>query len=158
MKLHMLTWLIVATMSACLGQSATEQAKKMEAAINDAPKPGTIATTTSGWTMRANINGKPWRASSMMPPALAGVMIGYVGEGSYLMMYCFKKRSAEVGKRARLGDGYSVDYWIKGGPVYSNYSGTMEITAINGNWAEGRFQFKAAGLDVTDGFYRVELK
>ncbi|SOD92219.1 hypothetical protein [Spirosoma fluviale] len=118
MKLPILTWLLVATMSACLGQSATEQAKKMEAAIKDAPRPGAVATTTSGWTMSANINGKPWRASSMMPPAMAGVMIGYVGEASYLMMYCFKKRSAQVGKRARLGDGYAVDYWIKDGPVY----------------------------------------
>jgi len=93
----------------------------------------------------------------MLPPATAGMMAGYVGDESYMLMYSFRKRSAKVGKIARLGDGYSVDYWVKNGPVYSNYTGTMEITAINDNWVEGKFQFTAPGLTVTDGFYRVEL-
>lgn len=145
--------------SSCNGQaSVLEEAKKTEKAINDAPRPGTVPTKNGGWTMTAKINGKQWAATSMMPPAAAGVMIGYTGANSYLMMYSFEKRSAKVGKQAKLGDGYSVDFWLKDGPVYSNYSGTMEITAINGEWAEGKFSFTAKGLTVTDGFYRVQMK
>ncbi|RYF97824.1 MAG: hypothetical protein EOO02_20170 [Chitinophagaceae bacterium] len=159
MKLLILSISIFAIVSSCNGQaSALEQAKKTEKAIKDAPRPGTVPTKNGGWTMTATINGKQWSATSMMPPAAAGVMIGYIGEGSYLMMYSFEKRSAKIGKVAKLGDGYSVDYWVKDGTVYSGYKGTMEITAINGSWAEGKFAFSTKGLVVTDGFYRVELK
>ncbi|RYY59400.1 MAG: hypothetical protein EOO05_13375 [Chitinophagaceae bacterium] len=159
MKLYILSLVMLITLGACNGQSsAYDEAKKTEKAIKDAPRPGTVPTTTGGWTMTATINGKKWSATSMMPPAAAGSMVGYIGENTYLMMYCFEKRYAKVGDKATLGDGYSVDYWVKGGPNYSNYKGMMEITALKDNWAEGKFSFTANGLTVTDGFYRVELK
>ncbi|MCE7065100.1 hypothetical protein [Dyadobacter sp. CY326] len=158
MKQYFLILATLLTMSACNGQSsAYEEAKKTEAAIKDAPRPGTVKTTSGGWTMTAKVNGKQWTATSIMPPAAAGTIVGYVGGESYLMMYSFEKRSAKVGRQAKLGDGYSVDYWINDGPVYSKYKGIMEITAINGDWVEGKFQFTAPGLTVTDGFYRVQL-
>jgi hypothetical protein len=158
MKQYIFALTILVTMSACNGQSSGyKEAKKMEKAIKEAPKPGAVETKSGGWTMTARVNGKPWTATSVMPPAVAGPMVGYVGDDSYIMMYSFEKKSARVGKPVKLGDGYSVDYWIKDGQVYSNYTGTMEITAINGNWVEGKFEFTAAGLKVTDGFYRVEL-
>ena len=158
MKTCILFLALLVAMSTCNGQSSDyEKAKKVEKAIKEAPRPGTVPTKSGGWTMTAKVNGKQWTASSIMPPAAAGTIVGYVGDESYMMMYSFKKSSAKVGRQVKLGDGYSVDYWIKGGKVYSNYTGTMEITAINGNWVEGKFQFTAAGLTVTDGFYRVEL-
>ncbi|RYY54186.1 MAG: hypothetical protein EOO09_15265 [Chitinophagaceae bacterium] len=159
MKYYILSLVVLVSMTACNGQgSVKEQAKKTEQAIKDAPRPGAEPASEAGWTMTANVNGKAWKATSVMPPAAAGVMIGYVGEGSYLMMYSFEKRYAKVGKTAKLGDGYSVDFWVKNGSNYSGYTGLMEITALNGEWAEGKFSFTAKGLTVTDGFYRVKLK
>ena len=157
MKVYILAVVLLVTQAGCNGQSAYDQAKKTEKAIKDAPRPNEIATSAGGWTMTAKVNGKLWSATSMLAPPLAGSMVGYVGEKSYIMMYTFDKRSAKVGEKATLGNGYSVDYWISGGDVYSNYNGIMEITAIKGNWVEGKFSFMAKGLTVTDGFYRVQL-
>ena len=53
--------------------NAAEQATQIQSAI----KPGTVATTTGGYTMNAKINGSNWVASSMMPPDVAGRIIRY---------------------------------------------------------------------------------
>jgi hypothetical protein len=156
------------TISACNGQSsAYQKANETKKAIEDAPRPGTMPAKAGGWTMTAKVNGRSWSATSIMPPAAAGRMIGYVGNENYIGLPAFEKRSAKVGKRMALGEeqgGYSVDMWTSGDLTsYKNYKGSIQITNINGDWVEGTFSFTASSqapaktLVVSDGFFRVQL-
>lgn len=166
MKLYVLPLLFFVTiLSSCNGQSsAYSKAKETEKAIKDAPRPGTVPTSNGGWTLTAKVDGKPWTASSIMPPAKAGSIVGYIGEQSYLGVPSFDKRYAKVGKKKVIGDSHSADMWFKGDETfYNKHEGTIEITKVNGDWVEGTFSFTGTSdntgkkMVVSDGFFRVQL-
>jgi len=161
-RLHLLLVVLLITFSGCNGQTSDYQkAKEAEKSIKDAPRPGTVPTTEGGWTMTAKVNGKEWTASAIVPPGSYGGIVGYSGKDSYIGVPGFQKRFAKVGKKNTIGESYSADIWIDGDPSYSNYTGTVEITKIDGDWEEGTFSFSTSTpktMTVTDGFFRVKLK
>jgi hypothetical protein len=166
MKLSFLSLALLLIISACNGQSgAREEALKVKKAIDDAPRPGTMPTTTGGWTMTAKVDGKAWTAGSIMPPAAAGRIIGYFGKTNYIGLPAFEKRYAKVGGKKDFSKEQGVDMLREGdgGSVYQNSTGSIEITKMNGDWVEGTFHFILSTTDgskkvtVTDGFFRVQL-
>ena len=165
MKLSILSLALLLIISSCNGQtSAKDKAAAVKKAIDDAPRPGTMATTTGGWTMTATVDGKAWKAGSIMPPAAAGRIIGYFGKTNYIGLPAFEKRYAKVGSKRDFSKEQGVDILQEGeNSVYQISTGSMEITKMNGDWAEGTFHFTLSTTDgskkvtVTDGFLRVQL-
>jgi hypothetical protein len=121
-----------------------------------------MPTKAGEWTMTAKINGKAWSASSIMPPAAAGRIIGYYKD-QYIGLPGPEKRYAKAGKKWALGDSYSADILINDGFNYNLGIGTMELTSVKDDWAEGSFSFTITSTDgkstvkITDGFFRVKL-
>ena len=125
-------------------------------------KPGTIAATTGGWTMTAKIDGRDWKATSLMSPEAAGRYIGYYKD-EYIGLPRFEQKYAQLGKKIIFKEGNAVDLSVSGDDnFYGGYSGEMEITKLNGDWLEAKFHFTATShgsdrtIRVTDGFYRIQ--
>jgi hypothetical protein len=164
MKQSILILLLAVTLFSC-GNSdqgtATEKAKEIQSAVKQ-NRPGSIATTADGYTMKAKIDGKEWVAASMMPPDAAGRIIGYYDKEYIGLPY--NKTYWTVGKKITIGEDEAVDVFISNGCSWTDTKGEMEITKVDGNAAEGKFFFTAAcnstnkTVDVTDGFFRILLK
>jgi hypothetical protein len=142
---------------------SNRQTKAIEkiAQIKNAIKPGTVGTTTSGYTMNAKINGSNWVASSVMPPAVAGRIVGYYDKDYIGLPY--SKTDMAVGKKISIGEDNAVDLSLNDGCLYINTKGEIEITKVDEQWAEGKFFFTATcnnknkAVEVRDGFFRILL-
>jgi hypothetical protein len=140
----------------------SDQSKALETAkdVQSAIKPGTVATTTSGYMMRAKLNGKEWQATSLMPPEAAGRIIGYNNEEYIGLPY--DRRYMVVGKKITFGEAEAVDLATNDDTgLWGGRKGEMEITKVDDSWAEGKFFFTATTsnsnktVEVTDGFFRI---
>jgi hypothetical protein len=149
---------ISATFFSCAGNSQTkavEKAKEIQAAIN----PGSIAVSATGYTMRAKIDGKEWVASSMVPPATAGRIIGYFGEEYIGLPY--SESSIRSGKEIVLGEDEAADLFIKNGCLWKDIKGKMNTIKRANNIVEGTFFFTVVCsstnkiFTVSDGFFRI---
>lgn len=152
----------VALFSCSSGQNgAAQKAKELQAGIS-AMKPGGIATTAGGYTMTAKINGRDWAATSIISPAIAGVIAGENNDESIALPY-YNKRSLLGLKKRKLGEGHGgVDMRLNDDvKFWSAKTGEMEITKVDDNWIEGKFSFIAVNtasgktVAVTDGFFRI---
>ncbi len=149
--------LFFATMVFACGQSggskATEKTKEVQSAI----RPGTIATTTTGYSMRAKIRGKEWTASSMVSPEAAGRIVGYYGK-EYIGLP-FAKSDLKAGNKITLDEGNAPDLNLNDGCLWQKPTGEIEITKADETAAEGRFSFAAIcngkPLVVSEGFFRI---
>lgn len=144
------------------GQSNTaEQAKQTQAGIQKM-MPGGTPTTANGYTLTAKINGKSWRATAMMPPDVAGRIVGD-NDGESISLPYYDRRSLLGVPKRKLGEGNNgVDLILNDDvKIWGAKSGVMEITKVDDNWIEGIFSFTARGLqsdktlEVTDGFFRI---
>ncbi len=150
--------------------SAQNDAGKMAEQIQSAVKentPGSIPTTTNGYTMTAKIDGKEWKATGIMPPDKVGIIFGEKnGESISLPYYDRRSFLAETKIKFRDGfDGRSTELRLNDKIVlYSGTKGEMEITKVDDNMAEGKFHCTATGfqsdktVEVTDGFFRILWK
>ena len=147
---------------------------KQDNALNDAKQlqseikkmmPGGIPTTEKGWTMTVKINGRHWVAATMMPlDDETGRIIGdNNGEG---FGFPYDRRQMEVGRKEIFGQHNAVDITtLEDGQMeyWAGYKGEMEITKVEGNWAEGIFIITGSTTDsnktveVTDGFFRISI-
>lgn len=125
--------------------------------------PGGIATTANGYTMTAKINGKEWSATSMMPPDIAGRIMGDNNGESISLPYYDRKNFLNTPKN-KFSDHNAVDLVLHDDVgIYGGYKGEMEITKVDANWAEGKFFFTGSThssgktVEVTDGFFRISL-
>jgi len=125
-------------------------------------RPGTVATTASGYTMTATLNGDHWEASSMMPPEPAGRIVGYVADEYMGLPY--DNRDIVLGKKQELGPDNAVDINFEDLPgLWFTTTGQIEITRVSDGWAEGKFSvtLKSAqdnkSVNITDGFFRIPL-
>lgn len=152
--------LIAAIVYSCSSRSqsaAPEKSKEIQAAS----KPGTVAVSTAGYTMQAKIDGKEWIATSMVPPEVAGRIIGYYKEEYIGLPY--SKSNLVKGKIILLGEDEAADLFIKNGCLFKNVRGKIEITKADENSAEGKFYFTTVcsntnkTFSVTDGFFRILL-
>ena len=159
--LFILGILLTITLPACKNKThndALEQTKQVQSAIKES-KPGTVATTADGYTMRAKIDGKEWTATSMMPPETAGRIVGYMNAEYIGLPY--DKGNLAVGKKDIFGEANAVDLSTDDAGMLGGRKGEMQITKVDENWIEGVFFFTASTsgsnktAEVTDGFFRI---
>ena len=126
-------------------------------------RPGAVATSDAGWTLKAVIDGKAWSASAMMPPADIGRIIGYYKDE--YMGLPFGKEHMKKGATYTLGDEESAEYFAPGSQEqWGTGMGELLVTYADEAKIEGSFHFtqksKTSGreLKVTDGFFRIPLE
>lgn len=163
MKYLLNVFCIFFILASCNSQQSdtVKQAKEVQSAI-EGNRPGTMPTADGSWTMTAKLNGKTWKASSIMPPAAAGRIVGYYGKEYIGLPY--DKSDMVVGKKNKFGEENAVDLATNDEPgMWGGRKGEMEITKVNDDWAEGTFYFTATAsgtdkiMEVTDGFFRIKI-
>lgn len=153
--------LLIATVISSCGNSQQTKAVEQAAQIQSAIKPGSVATTTGGYTMNAKINGSDWVASSMMPPDAAGRIVGYYKKQYIGLPY--SKSNLTAARKIVLSEDETADIFLDDGCSYPLTKGEIEITKIDSSWAEGKFFFTTTcsstnkTVKVTDGFFRIPL-
>ncbi|MEO5500089.1 MAG: hypothetical protein ABIR31_01490 [Ginsengibacter sp.] len=123
--------------------------------------PGTVSTSTDGYTMTATIDGKDWKAADMYPPDKAGLIVGE-NNGESISLPYYDRRNFLANTKTKLkGVDMRLNDEIK---LWSGINGEMEITKSDANMAEGKFSFTAKGfqsdktIEVTNGFFRILFK
>lgn len=151
--------------AACNGQS--NDAKTLSQGIQNLRKeiaPGSIATSANGYYMKCKINGKDWEANSIMPPDVAGLIVGD-NNGESIGLPYYDRRNFLALKKRKLGEGHdNVDMRLHDDVVlWGSKTGEMEITKVDDKWAEGTFSFIAGSsqsdktLAVTNGVFRISI-
>jgi hypothetical protein len=140
-------------------QKAVEQAKEIRSSI----KPGTIATSASGYSMSARIAGREWIANSMMPPDASGRIIGYWNDEYIGLPY--SKSNLTTGNKINFSEDDATDLSVSDDVgMYAGRKGEMEITKVDDKWIEGKFSFTGSSsssakiVEVTDGFFRIPVR
>ena len=143
-------------------QQAQQQLGKIQATMK-ANRPGTVATSATGYTMRAKVNSKSWVAEAMMPPKLAGRIVGYYGKEYIGLPYDKNNKSPKVGPKTTFNEGRAADLATNetaGGGIWGGRKGEMVITKVTPQWVEATFFFTATSArspqikEVTEGFLR----
>ena len=164
MKFSILSIIMLFLLSSCNSQQteAIKQAEVVKNAILQ-NRPGTMATKEGSWTMTARIDGKKWTATAIMPPEAAGRIVGYYQEEYIGLPY--DRRSMVVGKKIKFQEGNAVDLATNDEiGLWGGRKGEMEITKVDGDWAEGKFYFTGSTsrstktIAVTEGFFRISMK
>lgn len=162
MKQSLLLLVVTTIFLACSNSQskAIEQAKKTQEILK-ANSPGYVSTSSTGYFMKAKINGKDWEATAMMPPEVPARIIGENNGESMSLPY--DRRDMVVGEKTDF-ENSAVDLFLNDDvAIWGGHKGKMEITKVDGNWAEGKFFFTATSsgtdkkVEVTDGFFRISL-
>jgi len=142
---------------------AVRQAKLIQSAIKE-HTPGSLATSESGYYMKARIDGKQWLASHMMPDESASssylLIQGENGEAD--MHFQLWKRGLAPGKVIPFSEDRAASLSIrKDNNFLGGTTGQIEITKMDNQWLEGSFRFTATSgssgsrAEVTQGIFRV---
>ena len=108
---------------------------------------GAVATNAMGFTMTAKINGKACKAHAMMPPDKAGEIVGFYDGDKYIGLP-YHKKDLVVGKKISFSDENADLTSNDEVQVWNGRKGEMEITKVNGNWAEGKFFLPAIATTI----------
>lgn len=142
-------------------KEAIQNAKDIQTAVKE-NTPGSIPTTSGGYTMTAKIGGREWTADAMMPAEVADRIIGYNNGESISLPY--DRRDMVVGNKTRFSENNAVDLFTNDDvKIWGGRKGEMEITKVDDKWAEGKFYFTGSTsssdkkIEVTDGFFRISL-
>jgi hypothetical protein len=124
--------------------------------------PSAIAVAPGGYTMTAKINGKDYTATFMMPADETGQIVGFYNGDKYIGLP-YDKSYFVVGNKISFED-HNADLTTNDDvQVWSGRKGEMEITKVNGKWAEGKFYFTGYSYDnkktilVMNGFFRIAI-
>ena len=126
---------------------AEEQAKLIQQTVNE-NSPGKVPTSSSGFYMKAKMDGKEWVAASMdiMDEEASKIIGNYNGEFMSLPYY---RNSIEVGHIINFNHS-AVD--LKRNDevgLWGGHKGQMVITKVDETSAEGTFNFTASSDDGT---------
>ena len=149
-------------LTSCNGQQsgAKKQTEKNKPASKE-NRPGSMPTSESTWMLKAKIDGKEWIADAMMPPNIAGRIIGYYNKEYIGLPY--NKQYLRAGRKISLGEDEAADIFFTGVGLATTKKGEMEITKVDGKWAEGKFfvigtiNGSGKSIEITDGFFRISL-
>jgi hypothetical protein len=142
---------------------AAKQAEQIQSMVKQA-SPGYLPTSADGITLTAKIDGKDWKATGMMRPDRAGVIIGE-NNGESISLPYYDRRSFLANNKRLLGDDHGAAEVRLNDDValWTATKGEVDLTKVDENWAEGKFSFTAKGfqsdktIEVTDGFFRISL-
>lgn len=161
MKQYLLVYAILLTLISCSNAdqpSTLSDAKKLVDNIKQ-NRPGTVSTSATGYTMTANIDGKEWVAESMMPPDIAGRVIGYF-QDNYIGLP-FSKNRFKTGKKIILGPDEGADLFIGNGCLFKDTKGEIVIINVVDKIVEGHFNFTTTctstnkNVEVSNGYFRI---
>ena len=160
--------ILILTMAAMLSIGGSRQNKAMKdqekafAALNATP--GAVPASADGYIMKAKVDGKDWTATSMMPPELSGTIVGFFNPGE-LIALPYDRRDLVLGNKTIFGEHRIVRMGLTGEfAAWESKKGEMEITKVDGKWAEGKFFFTAFSdrttktVEVTGGYFRVPIQ
>ena len=150
-------------LTSCNGQQsgAKKQTEKNKPASKE-NRPGSMPTSESTWMLKAKIDGKEWIADAMMPPNIAGRIIGYYNKEYIGLPY--NKQYLRAGRKISLGENEAADIFFTGVGLATTKKGEMEITKVDGKWAEGKFYFTESingttkTIEVSEGFFRIPVE
>lgn len=161
--------LLVLTIPACNNKKA-ENPEKIAKDIQSTTRQhtaGAVATTETGYYMKAVIDGKEWNASHMLPDESATSSYKTVhGEkgGAYINFQLWRQ-GMETGKTISFSEENAANLSVedlKG--FWSGKKGSITITTMDDQWTEGVFNFEATSssnpgktIVVTQGRFRVPL-
>ncbi len=160
MKSLLITFTGLLLLASCNSQQS--EAKRMADTIQQEVKqntPGTVPTSATGYYMKATINSKEWVADAMMPPEAPASIIG--NKNNEYISLPYNKQYLIAGKKIALGEDEAVDISFTGVGLATTKKGEMEITKVDGKWAEGKFYFSASinstgkTINITEGFFRI---
>ena len=120
MKQIIFTCLLLVALCSC-GSSQHKEAQGQVRKTQDAIRPGTIATSGTGYMMKATLNGKIWAASSMVSPEVAGRIVGYSGKDYIGLPY--SKTDIVIGKKISLVEDNAPDLAINNGCLRKDIKG-----------------------------------
>src|SRR5882762_1523594 len=131
----------IAVMLSSCGNSAENKAisdaKEVAAAIKQM-KPGGIPATAGGWTMTAKFDGKDWSANYLMPLEASGRIFG--DNNGVSISFPYDRREMTLGYKNKFSDHNAVDIFTNDDvALWGGYAGEMEITKVDGDWVEGKF-------------------
>jgi hypothetical protein len=141
------------------GNSEQNKAVVLAKEIQSTVKAGATPTTSSGYTMKATLDGKSWTATAMMPPDAVGRIVGYYNNEYVGLPY--DRRNMQAGKKILIDENNAIDISTGNGCLWKDAKGTIEITIADETTAEGKFSFTATcsntgkPIEVSDGFFRV---
>lgn len=147
----------------CHGQSSKAVKDQQDAykVLEDMKAKGLNPTTEGGWTMTADIDGKPWKATGIYNLAMSDRITAIYKDSKISLPV----PALEVGYKSKFGDGNAVDFSPVGDAnFWGGRSGEMLVTKVGGGWLEGTFFFTAKlrgtdkKMEVTNGFFRVSSK
>ena len=162
MKQILPSLMIAVVLIACGNSDKSKKVSDAKEVQSDLKKmqPGGIRTTEGGWTMKAKIGGKDWSATSIISPEAAGRIVGDNNGVSISLPYDI--REMIVGYKNTFSHNNAVDLMTNDDVrLWGGYAGEMEITKVEGGWAEGKFfltgSSDAKTIEVTDGFFRISI-
>lgn len=158
---------ITVAIVSCGGSSG--EAKRMESALEAAKKqfmPGAVSTTSDGYFMKATVNGEQWTATHMMPDEdTASNSRRIYGENDEASIsFSVYIPGIAPGKTIAFSDEHAADFSPAGDGFFSGKKGRIEITAVTGDWLEGRFNMTATGrgsdktYEIKDGVFRIKIR
>ncbi|NIG54269.1 DUF6252 family protein [Chitinophaga sp. Cy-1792] len=143
------------------GTNAAQVASEIQSA-EKAHTPGAIATSASGYYMKAKLDSKDWSAAEMLPVAGTDRVLGKNNGESISIPV--DTRQLKSGAVISFGEGNAVDLSTNDDVgIWAGKSGEMTITKMDKDWIEGTFHFTATSsrssrqLAVTDGVFRVAM-
>jgi hypothetical protein len=151
--------IIAVTITAILVFAVFQKCKAQKNTSSSLPA-GAIATTNSGYSMIAKINGKDCKASFMMPADETGQIVGFYSGDKYIGLP-YDRGYFTAGKKISFSDHHADLTTNDEVQVWSGRKGEMVITKVTGEWAEGTFYFTGYSYDnkksitVTNGFFRI---
>jgi hypothetical protein len=146
------------------GNADAQQLAKDIQSTTKAHTPGAVATSETGYYMKAKIDGKEWKAAFMIPDESASSSYKTIhGEnGETYMNFMLWRRGIEPGKTTDFDDSHVANLSIAGTEgFWGGKKGIIKITTVDEQWTEGTFEFEATSsssdktIHVTEGSFRV---
>lgn len=143
--------------------SPHQKAKQTANAIQSAMKtsgPPMVTTTNEGYFMKAVIDGKPWKAKSMMEINQENENFIRGDDGTTQISFYMDRDHQRVGKPRKFYVGHTADL-ASGDNLMNAKSGEWVITKADDKVIEGTFYFSASSTitgkkaEVTNGSFRV---
>ncbi|WEK18722.1 MAG: DUF6252 family protein [Candidatus Pedobacter colombiensis] len=163
-----LIFLLAAISILCSCQNKQQSdAKKLMSDIQSTMKansPGFIPTSKNGYWMSANIDGKEWTASAMLPDDKSdSKRIQGEKDGESIGFYIWT-RGLAPGKRFAFSDKRAADLMTHDDVgIWGGRKGEIVITRIDDSALEGTFTFTGSStnsnktIQVTNGTFRIPL-
>jgi hypothetical protein len=158
--------MVLLSTAACQSKTVKD-AKELQQHIETMSTPPTVATSLTGYYLKAKINGKQWVAKKMVPDNDGSSIVEVIGfNGSDPSRDAIKFQVGlkdATGKKRTLSDTRIISYFDprESEGMYMAVTGEIVTTHATDDWMEGTFHGIATDIvsgkkvEITDGYYRL---